>query len=135
LRITLLNEAVLRARYTAMSAPYPDDTTGYVFATAQAPVGSPTGLEGVTMAIVPTPGRGPLFFEPNSDPDRRRAATSTWSSGLFAGVKPGEVTLTFGPQSVICVPLYGGWPSATPNSVRLAVAVGFETRVSMACHK
>jgi hypothetical protein len=44
------------------------------------------------------------------------------------------VTLTMGPTSVQCVPNYGGWPSGN-NAVRVPIAAGFETRVSMRCHK
>jgi hypothetical protein len=133
--ITLLPKAILHARYATLGAPYPDDSAGFIFATAQAPKGSPVGLEGVTMEISPRSGRGPVFFTPGSDPDPDRKATSTWSSGLFARVQPGEVTLTFGPETVSCVPLDGGWPSPRPNSVRIPVVAGYETRIRMRCHK
>jgi hypothetical protein len=86
------------------------------------------------MAIEPKSGQGPLYFAPSSKPDPQRTSTSTWSEALFASVAPGEVTLTFGPAGVTCVPLYGGWPSAIPNSVRIPVAAGFETRLGMRCH-
>jgi hypothetical protein len=132
--IVLQAKAVLEARATAAGATYPDDATGVIFATARAPNGASIGLEGVTMAIQPASGRGPLYFTATSDPDPGRTSTSTWSSGLFAAVKPGEVTLTFGPPFVTCVPLYGGWPSG-PNSVRVPVAAGFETRTVMRCHR
>jgi hypothetical protein len=134
-RITLVKDAVVGARYAALGVPYPDDAAGFLFATADAPPGSPTGLEGVTMTIDPPTGRGPVFFAPTSDPDPGRKATSTWSSGIFGAIAPGEVTLTLGPPSVTCTPLYGGWRSAAPNSIRLVVAAGFETVVTMACHR
>ena len=132
--IVLAPDAVLQTRSAALGATYPDTTSGVIFATAQAPEGSPTGLEGITMRIEPASGRGPLFFTAASDPDPARASTSTWSSALFTDVTPGEVTLTFGPPSVICVPFHGGWPSG-PNSVRVPIVAGFETRAVMRCHR
>jgi hypothetical protein len=134
-KIMLHLDATLQARYSGIGGMHSDASTGYVYATAQAPEGSPIGLEGVTMVLTPKPGRGPLYFAPTSDPDPQRTATSTWSSALFADVPPGEVTLTFGPAAVTCVPFYGGWPSSLPNSVRLPIAAGFESRVVMRCHK
>jgi len=130
----LLREEVLRSRYSELGPAYPDPAHGLIDATARAPSGSPTGIDGVTMAIEPKSGQGPLYFAPNSKPDRSRTATSTWSEALFAGMTPGEVTLTFGPPSVTCTPLHEGWPSAAPNSIRIPVAAGFETRVAMRCH-
>jgi hypothetical protein len=134
-KIVLRSDATLQARYSGIGGLHSDAGTGYVYATAQAPDGSPTGLEGVTMDVTPKPGRGPLYFAPTSDPDPQRTATSTWSSALFADVPPGEITLTFGPAAVTCVPSYGGWPSSLPSSVRVPIAAGFETRVVMRCHK
>src|SRR5260370_3167225 len=134
-RFVLLPDAMLRARYAALGNAYPEPSLRVVFVTAAAPKGSPVGIEGVTIKISASSGRGPLFFAPNSDPDPQSQTTSTFSSGLFAGVQPGEVTLTFGPQSVTCLPVSGGWPSPLPNSVRVAVAAGYEARVTMRCHR
>jgi hypothetical protein len=117
-----------------MSAAYPDESKGFVYATARVPGGVATGLEGVTMTISPSSGIGPSFFSSTGEVEPSRPETSTYGSGLFAAVTPGEATLTMGPQSVQCVPSYGGWPSG-PNSVRVPIAAGFETRVSMRCHK
>jgi hypothetical protein len=132
--VVLDPEAVLQRRFAALGATYPDDTGGIIFATARAPRGSSSGLEGITMEMRPGSGLGPLFFSATGDPDPQRASTSTWSSGFFAGVKPGDVTLMFGPSSVTCVPLFGGWPSG-PNAVRIPVAAGYETRAVMRCHR
>jgi hypothetical protein len=130
----LLREEAVQARYSGLGGVYPNEAVGFVYATAEAPSGSATGIEGVTMTIEPKSGQGPLYFAPDSRPDPARTKTSTWSDALFIGVTPGEVTLTFGPAPVTCMPSYGGWPSATPNSVRIPVAAGFETRVGMGCH-
>jgi hypothetical protein len=64
-----------------------------------------------------------------------RTVTSTFSSGLLLGVAPAVVELTMGPADVTCVPGFGGWPSRRPGSVRVPVVAGFETRVSMKCHR
>jgi hypothetical protein len=86
------------------------------------------------MTIAPPSGAGPAYFSPSGDVEPTRSETSTYSSGLFAAVTPGQVTLTMGPQAIQCVPNYGGWPAGS-NAVRVPVAAGFETRVSMRCHK
>ncbi len=130
----LLREEVLRARYSALGAVFPNEAIGFIDGTARGPDDGLTGIEGVTMAIEPKLGQGPLYFASDSRPDPTRTTTSTWSEALFASVTPGEVTLTFGPAPVSCVPLYGGWPSPTPNSVRVPVAAGFESSVAMRCH-
>lgn len=132
--IILPDEALGRARYSGFGATFPDAATGFVFATAHAPAGSRHGLEGVTMVLNPASGKGPLFFNASSEPDPQRKATSTWSSGMFANVQPGEVELTFGAESITCTPWYGGWPSKQANSVRIPIVAGFETRVTMNCH-
>jgi hypothetical protein len=131
--VDLLPDDGVRDRYVAMGATYPDASRGFIYATASAPEGSRTGLAGVTMAIAPSSGVGPSFFSPGGEVEPARTETSTFSSGLFAAVTPGAVTLTMGPSSIQCVPRYGGWP-AGPNAVRVPVAAGFETRVSMRCH-
>jgi hypothetical protein len=132
--IDLLPDDVVRARYAAMKVAYPDPSGGSIYATARAPAGSAHGIEGVTMTIAPPPGAAPAYFSPGGEVEPTRVETSTYSSGLFAAVTPGEVTLTMGPPSIQCVPNYGGWPSGV-NAVRVPVAAGFETRVSMRCHK
>jgi hypothetical protein len=132
--LTLTGDTAMLRRYAAVDAPYPDDASAHVLAMVRAPEGSASGLEGVTIGVIPKPGLGPLYFGPDSQPDRSRSKTSTWSEALFAGVPPGEVTVTFGPQSLACVPLDRGWPSPIPNSIRIPVAAGFETRIAMRCH-
>jgi hypothetical protein len=62
-------------------------------------------------------------------------ASTGYVFGLLVNVAPGEAEITFGPESVTCVPSYGGWPSKRPNSVRIPVVAGFETRVTMQCHR
>jgi len=133
-RITLLAESVVRARSAALTDAG-GEAEGSIFATAEPPPGSPPGIEGVTMAIAPATGARPLFFSSTGDPDPARTATSTWSRALFAGIAPGEVTLTLGPQPLTCTPLHGGWPSPAPNSVRVPVLAGFETQVALSCHR
>jgi hypothetical protein len=133
--IVLHPEAMARARYASLGAPYPSDTHGFLFVTAAPPAGSPSGLEGLTVDVTPRPGHGPLYFSPTSEVDPQRTATSTWSSAAFAEVQPGEVNVTFGPPSVTCVPSFGGWPSTLPNTIRAPIAPGFESRVVVQCHK
>jgi hypothetical protein len=132
--LTLTADAAMLKRYGAIDAPYPDDTSAHLLVMVRAPEGSAAGLEGVTVDVTPKPGLGPLYFGPDGQPDRSRSKTSTWGEALFAGVVPGEVTVTFGPQSLTCVPLDRGWPSPLPNSIRIPVALGFETRIPMRCH-
>jgi hypothetical protein len=79
-------------------------------------------------------GAAPPYFSPSGEVEPTRSETSTYSSGLFAAVAPGEAPLTMGPRSIECVPNYGGWPSGI-NAVRVPVAAGFETRVSLRCHE
>jgi hypothetical protein len=133
--IGLPNESTMTTRYGATGGTYPDSATGFVMVTAEAPRGSQTGIVGVVMSIEPSSGRGPVYFADNSDPDPRLTATSTFSSALFANVQPGIVELTFGPDSITCVPDGTGWPSNRANSIRLPIVAGLETRVSMRCHK
>jgi hypothetical protein len=126
---------VLRARYGAFSATPPDANTGALFATARAPKGSKVGLEGVTLGVVPSSGTGPFYFAPKGVPDPALKATSTWSSSVFANLTPGVVEVTFGPGPVTCTPYAGGWPSLKPNTVRVPILAGLESRVIVQCHK
>jgi hypothetical protein len=132
--VVLHSDAGAKARYAAIGATYPNETAGFLFATVRAPAGSEKGLSGITVQATPKPGQGPLYFAETSAPDPARTDTSTWSSAAFAGVEPGELTVTFGPASVTCVPAFGAWPSTLPNAVRVPVAAGFETRVFVQCH-
>ena len=78
---------------------------------------------------------GTIYFAPEGSPDMTRTVNSTFSSGLLLGVAPGVVELTMGPADVTCVPGFGGWPSSRQGSVRVPLVAGFETRVSMKCHR
>jgi hypothetical protein len=133
--LILATEPSLRARYAAAGGTYADAATGSIMATAKAPPGSTGGFDGAAMSIAPASGKGPVYFSPDGYPDSKLTATSTWSSGVFAGVAPGEVELHFGPDVVTCVPAWGGWPSKQPNAVRVPIVAGFETRVVMQCHR
>jgi hypothetical protein len=134
LTLTLFGEASSRARYAAANATFPDSAAGSVFATAEGPQGGSKGIEGATIEVEPKADRSTLYFGPSSEPDRERAATSTWSHALVTGLPSGQVTITYGPPSLTCVPVYGAWPSPHPNSLRAPVAAGFETRVIARCH-
>jgi hypothetical protein len=134
LGVDLLPDAVVRARYVAMGAAYPDEARGFIYATARPLSGDATGLAGVAITIAPSSGVGPSFLSAAGDVDPTLHETSTDSSALFAAVAPGEVTLTMGTTGAACVPNYGGWPSGV-GSVRVPVAAGYETRVSMRCPK
>jgi hypothetical protein len=126
---------VLRTRYGGFGATPPDAATGALFATARAPRGSKGGLDGVTLAAVPSSGTGPFYFAPKGVPDPALKATSTWSSSVFANLTPGVVEVTFGPENVTCTPYAGGWPSPKPNTVRVPILAGLESRVVLQCHR
>jgi hypothetical protein len=130
--VVLAKEAGLRERYDAFGARVPDDSFGAVFVTI---VTSIRGwrVDGLTVSLDPASGMGPFYFTPLGDPDPSRRATSTWSSTLFARLPPGEVRVTVGPEPVACTTYYGGWPSDRPNSIRVPVVAGFETRVTVRC--
>jgi hypothetical protein len=130
--IPLVAEAASRNRYAAAKAPFPDDAAGSVWATVQGP--DEKGLEGATIDVEPKPERSTLYFASSSAPDPERKATSTWGHGLAVGVAPGEATVTVGPPSLTCVPVAGAWPSSHPNSVRVPIVAGLETRVVVRCH-
>jgi hypothetical protein len=133
--MTLETAAFAASRYAKLALPGPDATSGAILATAQAPAGNAHGLEGVAISIDPPSKLGTIYFGPDGSPDMTRTVTSTFSSGLLPGVAPAVVELTMGPADVSCVPGFGGWPSRRPGSVRVPVVAGFETRVSMKCHR
>jgi hypothetical protein len=122
--------------FSALGATYPDSTTGFL-GTFASPPGGQIGVAGVTMAVVPQSGKGPIYLTAAGAPDPSATATSTYSAGFFGNLTPGDVTVTYAPASVsstlACSLYFGGWVSALPNSVRVPIAAGFDTHVGMAC--
>jgi hypothetical protein len=117
--------------YAAFGAKYPDSTTGFLSAGATSPAGQ--GVAGLAMAMTPGSGEGPFYFAADQTPAPGATATSIDSAALFANVRPGEVTVGYGPSAFACALHFGGWPSAVGNAVRVPIAAGFETHVSQTC--
>lgn len=122
--------------FSALGATYPDSTTGFLGAFESSP-GEQTGLAGVTIAIVPPCGKGPIYLTAAGAPALSATETSTYGVGFFGNVAPGDVTVTYAAVSasdtLACSLYFGGWESALPNAVRVPIAAGFDTHVGMAC--
>jgi hypothetical protein len=132
--VELTDESTIVARYQSTHATFPDKTTGFLESYAKPAPDFTAGLEGMTMSITPASGSGAVYRGPDGTYDPQRTTTSNRASAVFAQIQPGIVEVTFGPENVTCVPLYG-WPSERPNTVRVPVAAGFESYVSMQCRK
>jgi hypothetical protein len=134
LKVLLDKPETAAARYAAFRAKYPDERTGSVLATVEAPGSDDKGFEGLSMSIAPKRGTGPFYFDADSTPNANRTETSTWSVAVFANVEQGVAEITVGPRAVTCVPSTG-WASQEVNRVRVPIVAGYETHVRMRCSR
>jgi hypothetical protein len=133
--VSLDKAEMIQARYRAFGANFPDEVTGFIRARGDAPGDKRSGMEGLTMTIVLGSGKGPFYFDADSSPSPSRTSTSTWGAAVFANVTPGIVEILFSPESVSCVPSASGWAGQASNRVRVPVLAGYETHVSLRCHR
>jgi hypothetical protein len=130
--IPLHDGARAAKRYAAWNAQLPNESVGALLATA---IGQTENHlpEGATFRLDPASGQGPLYFSERGEAAPDRTTASSRSTALFADLKPGEAVLTIRAPGLVCAPWWGGWPSSAPESIRVPIVAGFETRVTMRC--
>jgi hypothetical protein len=133
--LSLEKAETVAARYAAFGVKYPDDDRGFVLVRDEVQGADGAGIDGLTMSMLPSTGKGPFYFEANSNPSPTRTSTSTWSVAAFAGVASGVVEIVLGPGSVTCVPSKIAWAAQAVNRVRVPVLKGYETHVRMRCNR
>jgi hypothetical protein len=133
--LSLEKNETVAARYAAFGVKYPDDDRGFVLVRDEVQGAGGAGVDGITMSMLPNTGKGPFYFEPNSNPSPGRTSTSTWSVAAFAGVAPGVVEIVLGPGAITCVPSKMAWAAQAANRVRVPVLQGYETHVRMRCNR
>jgi hypothetical protein len=133
--LSLEKAETVAARYAAFGVKYPDESRGFVLVRDEVPGADGAGVDGITMSLLPSIGKGPFYFEANSSPNPNRTSTSTWSAAAFAELSPSVVEVVLGPGGVTCVPSKSGWAAEATNRVRAPVLKGYETHVQMRCNR
>jgi hypothetical protein len=130
--IGTLAEAQTSANYAAIGATYPDSSTAFLAAYAEASNGS--GHPGVSFQFAPAPSAGPLYPGAADQLDAGGTSTSTWGEGFATfPASVTAVTITFPPATLSCTSVFGGWGVPAANAVNVPLLAGFETHVGQAC--
>ena len=120
-----------KAYYAHAGVDWPSSSTAFLYIFARDDLGM--SMAGVTSALSPVSGSGPLYDDAMGVADKTLEATSTTGTVHFAGIGPGTIDVDFGPSSVLCSSFVGGWPSPSGNVVEVPVVAGFETLLGVRC--
>ncbi len=93
------------------------------------PAGFDAPRAGVTVALEPARGLGPLYADATNALDPALGATAALGWGVFVDVPAGEYLLRFSSPLALCDVAHplGGWPSDEAEAVRTLVRPGFVT--------
>jgi hypothetical protein len=93
----------------------------------------PPFVDGVTMALTPSSGTGPAYFDSNSLPNPSLSATTAGGDGLglFGNVDPGDYEVRFSGKTCSAGPT--AWKGTSPDSARAPAVAGYLTLVVASC--
>jgi hypothetical protein len=129
--IVLPTETDDRSYYGAVGVEWPSTARGFLYVFASDMNG--IKLAGLRMALEPSSGSGPFYDNEVGLADKALPATSSYGTGHFAGIEPGELEVVFAPANLLCSSIFGGWPSRNQDSARIPIVAGFETHLGVRC--
>jgi len=87
---------------------------------------------GLTIALGPPSGTGPLYLGDDGMPDRSLSATGEAGLAAVLGLPPGDYRLRFAHPLAACVPVES-WPTDDPRETQVRIAAGTITTVRLLC--
>jgi len=123
----LATEERIAEQYAQIDSPYPMEGTGTIFVEA---VGA-GATSGATFTLID--GTGTAFYRDEAyDFSTELTSTTSAGGGGFSEVSPGVYQLELGEAASTCE--HGaGWPGDAPNTIRLPVREGYNSRGGWVC--